>query len=146
MIVAVDSTNISTAARVHSISWKESHRSFCSPDFIETHSPQRQEEYLLQKIKSGSRFFMLVEDSPVGVVSIAGSVIEDLYILPDRQRMGFGTKLLRHAINQCASVPTLWILENNKDAERLYRRTGFKPTGRRITRTNGLDEIELALV
>ena len=31
---------------------------------------------------------MLVEDSPVGVVSIAGSVIEDLYILPDRQRMG----------------------------------------------------------
>ena len=100
MIIAVDSKNISEAAYVHSISWKESHRSFCSPDFIEMHSPQRQEEYLLQKIADGSRLYMLVEERPVGIVSVTGNVIEDLYILPDQQNKGFGTKLLRHAIKQ----------------------------------------------
>ena len=87
-----------------------------------------------------------MEDRPIGIVSITGSVIEDLYILPEQQNRGFGTKLLRHAINQCSDVPTLWILENNKDAERLYRRIGFKPTGRRNSITNELDEIEFALV
>lgn len=146
MIVAVDNTNVSAAAWVHSISWKESHRPFCSPDFIDMHSPERQEKYLLHKIANGSRLYILVEDRPIGIVSITGSVIEDLYILPEQQNMGFGTKLLRHAINQCSDVPTLWILENNKDAERLYRRIGFKPTGRRNSITNELDEIEFALV
>ena len=37
------------------------------------------------------------------------------------------------------------ILENNRDAERLYRREGFRATGRRNAITDGLDEIELAL-
>lgn len=145
MIIAVDNANLSTAAWIHSVSWKESHRSFCPPDFVDMHSPRRQEEYLLQKIRSGSRLYMLVEGRPIGIVSIAGSVIEDLYVLPDQQNKGFGTKLLRHAIHQCADVPTLWILENNGGAERLYRRMGFTPTGRRKSITSKLDEIEFAL-
>ena len=144
MIIAVDNKNISEAAYVHSISWQESHRSFCSPDFIEMHSPQRQEEYLLHKIADGSRLYMLVEERPVGIVSVTGNVIEDLYILPDQQNRGYGTKLLRYAIGQCTDVPTLWLLENNKDAERLYRRIGFTPTGRRNSITSELDEIEFA--
>ena len=89
---------------------------------------------------------MLVEDKPIGIVSVTGSVIEDLYILPDQQNKGFGTKLLQYAINQCTDVPTLWLLENNKDAERLYRRMGFKPTGRCNSITDRLNEIEFALI
>ena len=46
------------------------------------------------------------------------SLIEDLYILPEKQKMGFGTKLLQFAVEQCADVPTLRILENNTDAKR----------------------------
>ena len=53
---------------------------------------------------------MLVEDMPVGVVSVKECLIEDLYILPDKQKMGYGTKLLRFAIEQCTGIPTLWIL------------------------------------
>ena len=33
MIVAVDKTNLLQAAIIHSVSWKESHSSFCAPDF-----------------------------------------------------------------------------------------------------------------
>jgi GNAT superfamily N-acetyltransferase len=37
---------------------------------------------------------MLVEEKPIGVVSVTKGLIEDLYILPDMQNMGLGTKLL----------------------------------------------------
>lgn len=144
MIVPVDETNLLQAATIHSISWKESHRAFCAPDFIETHTPDRQREYLRNKMNNGTKLYMLVEEKPIGVVSVTKGLIEDLYILPDMQNMGHGTKLLRYAVGQCTDTPTLWILENNINAERLYRRIGFKETGRKNA-TNKLDEIEFAL-
>lgn len=93
----------------------------------------------------GSKIFMLVEEMPIGIVSVTDSLIEDLYILPDKQNMGYGTKLLQFAVSQCIGTPTLWILENNINAERLYLRMGFEKTDRKNTISNGLDEIEFAL-
>ena len=145
MIIPVDKANLFQAATIHSISWKESHRAFCTPDFIESHTPDRQREYLSSKMNSGTRLYMLVEEKPLGIVSVTHSLIEDLYVLPNMQNMGYGTKLLQYAIDQCTDIPTLWILENNIKAERLYRRMGFKKTGRKNSITGGLDEIEFAL-
>ena len=145
MIVPVNETNLLQAATIHSISWKESHRAFCTPDFIETHTPDRQREYLRNKMNNGTKLYMLIEEKPIGVVSVTKGLIEDLYILPDMQNMGYGTKLLLYAVGQCTDTPTLWILENNVNAERLYRRIGFKETGRKNAITNRLDEIEFAL-
>ena len=146
MIIPVDETNLLQAASIHSISWKESHCAFCSPDFIELHTPDRQREYLRNKMNSGTKLYMLVDEEPVGIVSVTGSLIEDLYIRPDRQNMGYGTKLLQYAIEHCADTPTLWILENNTGAERLYHRMGFMKTGRKNSITSELNEIEFALV
>ena len=145
MIVAVDHNNAFQAATVHSVSWIASHRSFCSPDFVAVHTPERQEQYLLDKMRQGSRFFLLAEDRPVGVVSVNGGLIEDLYILPEMQNRGSGTELLQFAIGQCPGVPTLWILENNVNAARLYRRMGFKETGKVNAVTDKLAEIEFTL-
>lgn len=145
-IILVDKTNILQAALIHSIAWQESHRAFCTPDFIEKHTPERQREYLRSKMSDGTRVFMLVDEKPVGIVSITGSLIEDLYVLPDMQNRGYGTELLRFAISLCTAIPVLWILENNAGARRLYHRMGFRETGRRHSITDGLDEIELALI
>ena len=145
MIILVDEKNLLQAATIHSISWKESHRAFCAHDFIEMHTPDRQREYLRNKMNNGTKFYLLVDEGPIGIVSVTNSLIEDLYILPDMQNMGYGTKLLQYAVGQCTDTPTLWILENNINAERLYRRMGFKETGRKNSITNGLDEIEFAL-
>ncbi len=145
MIISVNKTNLIQAATIHSISWKESHRAFCSPDFIESHTPDRQWDYLGNKMNSGTKVYMLVEEKPIGIVSVTNSLIEDLYVLPDMQNMGYGTKLLQYAIDQCTGTPTLWILENNVNAERLYQRMGFVRTGRRNSITSGLVEIEFEL-
>ena len=145
MIISVDESNLLEAALIHSASWQDSHRSFCSPDFIEQHTPERQREYLRGKMNKGSAVYMLVKDRPVGVVSVTGSLIEDLYILPEMQNKGYGTELLQFAIAQCPDVPTLWILENNVNAARLYRRLGFKETGNVNAITDKLAEIEFAL-
>ena len=146
MIIPVDETNLLQAATIHSITWKESHRSFCAPDFIEIHTPDRQRDYLNAKMNRGTKIHLLVTDEkPVGIVSVTNSLIEDLYVLPDLQNMGYGTKLLQYAIDQCADTPTLWILENNTRAEKLYRRMGFKKTGKKNSITDRLDEIEYTL-
>ena len=145
VIIAVDKANSFQAAIVHAISWRESHRSFCAPDFIEMHTPERQQGYLLNKLNRGSKFYMLVEDEPIGIVSVKDGLIEDLYILPDKQNMGYGTTLLQFAIEQCTDTPTLWILENNTNAKRLYHKMGFQETGRIHAITDRLNEIELSL-
>ena len=69
MIVPVDQNNVLQAATVHSVSWIASHRSFCAPDFVSVHTPERQQRYLLDKMQKGSSFFLLAEPLPVGVVS-----------------------------------------------------------------------------
>ena len=145
MIVKVDQTNIHMAAAVHSASWQESHRSFCSAEFIALHTPERQKAYLLEKMARGSEIYMLVDGGPVGIVSVTDGCIEDLYVLPGKQNNGYGTELLQYAIKCCEKDPTLWILENNSGAERLYRRMGFRETGRRSRITDRLDEIEFSL-
>lgn len=144
MIVPVDQRNVLQAATVHSIAWIASHRSFCASDFVAVHTPERQRQYVLDKMRQGSRFFLLVDDLPVGVVSVNGCLIEDLYVLPEKQRQGYGTKLLQFAIEKCGGVSTLWILENNRNALRFYEKHGFRLTGRINRITDGLSELELA--
>ena len=145
MIIPVDQTNLDQAAIIHSVSWKEAHRTFCPPDFINMHTPERQRAYLSGKMKNGAQLYMLTDGKPLGIVSVTNSLIEDLYVLPEKHNMGYGTKLLQFAIDQCTDIPTLWILENNVNAERLYRRMGFTQTGKKKLVTAGLDEIEFAL-
>lgn len=71
-----------------------------------------------------------------------GNLIEELYVLPEYQGKGYGTELLRFAITQCAGTPHL--LDTGKEhvgVERLDRRNGFLPTGKRNAVTNRLDVI-----
>ena len=145
IFVPVERSDIRRAAEVHSVSWQASHRDFCTADFVALHTPEHQEKYIARKMDEGSRFWMLEDPDPAGVVSVKDSLIEDLYVLPDRQNRGYGTALLRHAVSQCRFMPVLWILENNARARKLYEKEGFRETGNRKAVTGKLDEIELAL-
>ena len=142
--VEVTKQNIADAGRIHSESWKESHRSFCSAEFVEKHTPIAQAEYLRREIDVGKSVYMLIDDYPVGIVSVHGGLIENLYVLPSEQRKGYGTQLLEFAIQKCQGTPKLWILNINEGAYRLYIKSGFNETGNRKQVNKNLYEMELA--
>ena len=128
-IVPVTRENVDAAAAVHSSSWQESHRAFCTPEFVARHTPRCQKEYLCVEMAAGKAVWMLEADgNAVGLVSVYESLIENLYVLPEKQNQGYGTKLLHFAITKCKDTPTLWILNNNDGARRLYERNGFALT------------------
>jgi len=143
MIEIVTESTIADAARIHSISWRESHKSFCSREFIELHDEKHQQEYIRGEMARGCVFFMLKREKYLGIMSVNGSLIENLYVLPEYQNMGTGTELLRFAMDMCDGTPTLWILDNNTGARRLYERHGFALSGRKNAITSTLYELEM---
>ena len=144
-IIKVDEASIAEAGRVHSESWKESHRSFCSAEFVEKHTPAAQADFLRREMNIGKTIYMLIGNYPVGIVSVYGSLIENLYVLPSEQQKGYGSQLLDYAIRHCSGTPCLWILNNNEGAYRLYSKNGFKATGNRKQLNDTLYEMELSL-
>ena len=56
------------------------------------------------------------------------NLIENLYVIPDQQRKGYGEMLLNYVEEQCEGVPTLWILSNN-DIELMYMNAKVRAGG-----------------
>ena len=131
------------AARVHSLSWKESHRAFCSEAFVAAHTQQRQRGYLLGQMAQGKRLYVLHDQGLcLGLISEQNGLIENLYVDPAHYRQGVGRALLAHV---CAKHerPTLWVLSNNARAIALYGKAGFRFTGREKQLTAELAEREM---
>lgn len=145
-ILQVNADNLIQAAEIHAISWRESHKDFCSPAFVAEHTTERQARYLQREMDAGKKLFMLVDENPVGIVSVDGSRIANLYVLPEQQRKGYGSKLLEYAISQCDGAPCLWILSNNKVAEQMYYKRGFRPSGIRKYVSSAIFQYEMRLV
>lgn len=146
MILPVTRQNIHQAAVIHSESWKESHKDLCSAEFLEAHTPERQKSYLEAEMEQGAQIYMLVDQKPVGIISVQGCLIADLYVLPSEQNKGYGTRLLAFAVTKCQGPPSLWVLSSNQRAQKFYERNGFCPTGAVVQHTDTLWELEFRLV
>ena len=82
-ILQVNADNLIQAAEIHAISWRESHKAFCTPSFVAEHTTERQTRFLQRELDAGKKLFMLVDEKPVGIVSVDGSRIASLYVLPE---------------------------------------------------------------
>lgn len=143
MFKLVTDKNIDIAAEIHSISWKESHKSFCSEEFVQAHSKERQKQYIQDEMKKGKQFYMLVDEDAKGIISIKDDLIENLYVLPNEQHKGYGTQLLHYVELLCNGNPTLWILSNNDIARKFYEKEGYYFTGKENRLTDTLSELEM---
>ena len=142
MIVPVDDSNIAAAGAVHAESWRESH-SFCTPEFVAAHTAETQTEYLRREMDAGKALFLLLDPEPVGVVSVQEDLIENLYVLPEKQGRGYGSALVDFAAARCQGAPRLWVLNVNEKARRFYEARGFRETGERRELNHGLAELEM---
>ena len=144
MIELVTDVNIVRAAEVHAASWRDSHRDICNEEFIALHTTERQTSYLLKQIEQGAIIYLFTDSGrPVGIVSVCGNVIGDLYVLPEEQGRGYGTQLLRFAMEKCTATPMLWVLNHNQRAIRLYERIGFRMTGEKNALSDTLSELQM---
>ena len=142
----VTEQNIEIAAKIHSISWKESHKSFCTEKFVQAHTQERQKQYIEKEIDDGKQFYILDKNGAKGIVSVQDNLIENLYVLPAEQGKGYGTKLLKYAEHICKGTPTLWVLSNNESAKKLYTKMGYRFTGNKKILSNELQELEMRLI
>jgi len=128
MIAKVSKENIIDAAKVYMDSWKESHKNICSAEFIEKHDLNYMINFLSEKIKNGYLIFISYDNAPEGIVAInpTDEEISLLYVSPEKQGNGVGTKLLDFALSKCVS-PYITVLDSNKKAIDFYKKRGFVP-------------------
>lgn len=143
MMIEVNESALLSAAKIHSESWRKSHESFCDEQFVNSHTVEAQQIYLRNEISSGKHLYMLVNETPMGIVSVMGNMIENLYVLPSEQHKGYGTQLLLFAIERCDGTPRLWILDNNEKAYSLYTKYGFRLTGNKHQLSDTISEVEM---
>ena len=105
-LIPVNEENLPAAAEVHAVSWRDSHREICSPEFVAAHTTERQEAYLRGKLAEGSEVWLLTDGGrALGVASLTGSLIADLYVLPAERGKGYGSALLRFLLASLADGP-----------------------------------------
>lgn len=141
-LVPVDESNVAAAGSVHAASWRASH-GFCTPEFLAAHTAESQTAYLRREQEAGKCLYLLLDPEPVGLVSVHEELIENLYVLPEQQGQGYGTRLLEYAAERCGEEPRLWVLNHNEKARRFYEARGFRETGARRELKHGLAELEM---
>ena len=139
LIEKVSAASFPDALDVYIASWRESHRSMCSADFLEKRDYAG---YLQKKIDA---LYLIYDKEAVGVFSLKDEFFSDLYIHPDQQGKGYGTFCLRYAMNKSDRL-RLMVLSNNDSAIGLYEKMGFRFTGLDISRKGGLTEREMVYI
>lgn len=74
-----------------------------------------------------------IGDRVVGYIAVRDGFISGLWVLPDHQRQGIGTALLRYVVETTPGPLELAVFDANQGAIRLYERFGFTT----INRTDG---------
>jgi ribosomal protein S18 acetylase RimI-like enzyme len=145
LIREAEAADFIEAGRIHSLSWVDSHRSFCSEQFLSQHTPEKQANYLREEVKKGKKLYLLFTDRPIGLVTVFKDLIENLYLLPEEQKKGYGRQLLFFAMSKCEKKPRLYVLSNNDNAILFYQHFGFLFTGKEHRLSRTLSEKEMVL-
>lgn len=92
----VDEDNFFQAVTVYTASWRESHKDICSQVFIKNRDYAG---YLRDKLGS---LYLILDQEPVGVFCLQGTLLQDLYIHPiweeDMERPAFDSLLRRQEV------------------------------------------------
>jgi ribosomal protein S18 acetylase RimI-like enzyme len=140
--------------RVLSETWIDTYGSFLSQDTIQKvttvwHNP----ELLASQIQNPDVFFGVAKDERNTILGLVTArkqendevVIHRLYVSPQYQRRGIGTKLLEESIVAFPGTKRLLLRveEENKKGLSFYQKQGFKETSRKEERVE--DEILMVI-
>ena len=106
-IVEMNDKNIAEAAECYVASWKSAHSEYFNEEYLEAFNVEKTKN-ILKKDEAADRITYIAYDknNVVGFVTIDKERFEmtHLYVRPDKQRQGIGTKLMEFAVKQMTSI------------------------------------------
>lgn len=142
-IILAGMCDLEDMVRIHCESWKHAYKGIISDDFIQRKNQSRREKWA--DILSGENkkhYIIRQNGTAIGMVSIdfpreAAEAdtyeIFGLYILPEYERMGYGSETVAFIEEKIRNMGykkiSLWVLEPNIAARRFYEKLGFTPDG-----------------
>ena len=139
--------NLMDAAECYYNSWLSSHADHVPEDTLSVYSVERVAN-VLKKDNTMDRITFIAYDKNTvnGLVTIdkERSEIAHLYIVPEKQRQGLGTKLLEFGIKQMTSISRVYttVLAANNIGVDFFEKYGFEFTGEQRTLKNGMLELK----
>lgn len=146
-IVEMNDKNIVDAAECYYNSWSSSHANLFSEDALVLYNVEKFIN-ILKKDDAAERITFIAYDKNNinGIVTIDKdrSEITHLYINPEKQRQGIGTKLLEFGIKQMTSINRVYttVYAANLVGVNFFEKYGFEFTGEQRTLKNGMLEIK----
>jgi ribosomal protein S18 acetylase RimI-like enzyme len=146
-IVEMNDKNLMDAAECYYNSWLSSHAYHVPEDTLSVYSVERVAN-VLKKDNTMDRITFIAYDKNTvnGLVTIdkERSEIAHLYIVPEKQRQGLGTKLLEFGIKQMTSISRVYttVLAANNVGVDFFEKYGFEFTGEQRTLKNGMLELK----
>jgi len=146
-IVEMNDKNIAEAAECYVASWKSAHSDFFNEEYLEAFNVEKTKN-ILKKDESADRITYIAYDknNVVGFVTIDKDRFEmtHLYVRPDKQRQGIGTKLMEFAVKQMTSINRVYatVLSVNEAGLAFFEKYAFEFTGEQRTLKNGILELK----
>ena len=88
------------------------------------HTPDEDRDYFRDHVFADYEVWGAIDVEMIGFVAFCNGWVDQLYVLPDRQRQGAGHALLEVAKAASFSL-SLWTLQRNVSARRFYEMHGF---------------------
>lgn len=146
-IVEMNDKNIVDAAECYYNSWCSSHAQYYPEDILANYNIERFVN-ILKKDNAADRitFIACDKNTVIGIVTIDKdrSDLTHLYVVPERQKQGIGTKLLEFGIKQMTSINRVYatILSINSTGIDFFEKYGFEFTGEQCTLKSGMLELK----
>ncbi|HZP87152.1 MAG TPA: GNAT family N-acetyltransferase [Burkholderiales bacterium] len=133
-------------AHLHAESWRTAYRGALSDAYLA--GPIETERVAVWRARfesSAQNQYVAVAESRDQIVGFVcaygghdpqwGTLIDNLHVLPEHKRQGFGAQLMAHVASWSAKAYPgqgmyLWVLESNLPAQRFYARIGGEQAGR----------------
>jgi len=138
------------------ITWAQTYRCIIAEDELRSFVERAySEESLRHRMERGVFLVAVLDGEVVGFADFdpdpgRPSEVElaALYVLPEMQGRGVGTRLLETGIGRfgAAGSLTLRVAKDNLDGRRFYEARGFRSVGEHVWRTAGGDVYELEMV
>lgn len=121
-----------TVARLHAESWRRHYRGAYADSFLDGDVVADRLAVWSARLASPEGSLTLIADDDAGFVHVVfgtdqrwGSLLDNLHVVPEKQRSGIGRLLMTEAGEAVGPHPLyLWVLEQNLAAQAFYRRLG----------------------